>query len=169
MNTQDAAKGVQRGFAQAHEKICSKEGIKASTQLLGGIFVALVKKENEEKKWAFIACGVGHCKAFMLHKAGSVVVDITRDNYLYNYDVPQGAIGPVNGMSPNLENMRLFFRICDPQDVLILTTQGIHNNCHPQHVSDICLMLICEIVIWMVLVGLYSFKIEVSRQSMERY
>lgn len=124
--TQETARCVQRAFAKAHEKIMSKKDIKATTQLLGGIF----SKLESESRWAFVACSVGHCKAFCIRNGGNVV-DVTMNNYLYKNETPQGYLGPP---SPNLSNMRLYCYFCNPKDVIILTTSGIHNNFHPQHV-----------------------------------
>lgn len=127
--TQETARCLQRAFAKAHEKIVtSKKDIQAKTQLLGGMFGKL---ENEDCRWAFVACSVGHCKAFCIHSKDGSVLDITKNNYLYKYDTPQGCLGRP---SPNLANMRLYCHICSSKDIIILTTQGIHNNFHPQHV-----------------------------------
>jgi hypothetical protein len=129
--TQDAAQKLQRAFSKAHDRIMKKEGINSTTQLLGGVFAQL--DETGQGDWAFVGCSVGHCKAFTLHLADLSVVDITENNYLAD-GKPKGGLGPVNGRSPNLDNMLLYCHICRPGDLLVLTTQGVHKNFHPQSV-----------------------------------
>ena len=137
--TQDAARRIQRSVAKSHDRIMSKEGINASTEILCGIFGMLDKEVDN--KWAFVACGVGHCKAFILSKDTASVVDVTKNNYLYKYDTPQGSIGPVQDNMPKLDNMRLFCHFCNPGDIVILTTQGVFKNFHPQHVCIVVLFI----------------------------
>jgi len=134
LTTQDAARRLQRAFSKAHDKIISRAGVKTTTYFLGGIFGKLKTESSDDPEWAFVACSVGHCKAFCIHKEGEVV-DITKNNYLYNYDSTQGGIGPVDGNAPNLGNMKLYSHMCNLSDIIILTTPGIHNNFHPQHIG----------------------------------
>ena len=111
----------------------SKENVKATTQLLGGVFGRL--KGEKENRWAFVACSVGHCKAFTIHKDKLNVVDITKNNFVIDYGAPQGALGPVDATGPNLSNMSLYYHTCTSNDIVVLTTRGIHNNLHPQKVT----------------------------------
>jgi hypothetical protein len=82
---------------------------------------------------------VGDCKAFHYAPArngrSAEVTDITAGNRMNVTDVrdPGGRLGPyLEGGAPDLRNLKLYFMPCEPGDVLLLVSDGVHDNFDPQ-------------------------------------
>ncbi|KAF2078050.1 hypothetical protein CYY_000688 [Polysphondylium violaceum] len=134
-----------------------------TTTLLGGVLVELQQPENKEtylsrsvvapgsgasktlkdpntppSKWGFICASVGDCKAFHYSASSKKFTDITKNNR-GNVDDPKdpgGRLGPyvANGQ-PDLRNLCLHFLPCNENDIIILISDGVHDNLDPQTIG----------------------------------
>ncbi|GAM17361.1 hypothetical protein SAMD00019534_005360 [Acytostelium subglobosum LB1] len=89
-------------------------------------------------KWGFICASVGDCKAFHFNHATKKFVDITKGNRQSVDDCkdPGGRLGPyvANG-HPDLRNLCLHFLPCQENDIIILVSDGVHDNLDPQTIG----------------------------------
>eukprot|EP01103_Thecamoeba_quadrilineata_P018296 TRINITY_DN68_c4_g3_i1.p1 TRINITY_DN68_c4_g3~~TRINITY_DN68_c4_g3_i1.p1 ORF type:complete len:1006 (+),score=211.87 TRINITY_DN68_c4_g3_i1:106-3123(+) len=62
------------------------------------------------------------------------VVDLTRGNRhnLFDASDPGGRLGPTNNGAPDLRNLGIYFRDVSEGDLLMLVSDGIHDNLDPQ-------------------------------------
>ncbi|KAM9997912.1 hypothetical protein ACTFIY_007566 [Dictyostelium cf. discoideum] len=89
-------------------------------------------------KWGFICASVGDCKAFHYSASSKKFTDITKNNR-GNVDDPKdpgGRLGPyvANGQ-PDLRNLCLHFLPCNENDIIVLISDGVHDNLDPQTVG----------------------------------
>jgi len=104
-----------------------------STTLLGGVCVPL--KEGAPSDWGWVGITVGDCKAFHWREKEKVVVDLTEGNRINITDPrdPGGRIGPqIKGGAADLRNMSMFYSSCDENDLIIILSDGVHDNLDPQ-------------------------------------
>eukprot|EP01133_Synstelium_polycarpum_P008018 gene8018-9420_t len=89
-------------------------------------------------RWGFICASVGDCKAFHYNHSSKKFTDITKNNR-GNVDDPKdpgGRLGPyvANG-HPDLRNLCLHFLPCHENDIIILVSDGVHDNLDPQTIG----------------------------------
>eukprot|EP01105_Mastigella_eilhardi_P014685 TRINITY_DN333_c3_g1_i2.p1 TRINITY_DN333_c3_g1~~TRINITY_DN333_c3_g1_i2.p1 ORF type:complete len:818 (-),score=172.71 TRINITY_DN333_c3_g1_i2:49-2502(-) len=140
----DLAKMLVGGLQKANRAIsenkheeCEPAG---TTTFLGGLLVRLLRDEDTAncdepgvihtaKKWACVFISVGDCKAFHWSSVTKEVQDITKDNRS-GLDVtdPGGRLGPQKNGKADLRNLCIFVREVDPGDIIILTSDGVHDN-----------------------------------------
>ena len=128
------------GIAAAHNSIlCANAGGQremGTSTLLGGLLLPL---QNKPGKWTFICASIGDCKAFHLSMKTHRVKEITtgNDRFKDNRDDPGGAIGAIDKsqIEPDLRNLRLFSHPCDDGDIIILVSDGIHDNFNPKYLG----------------------------------
>eukprot|EP01089_Gocevia_fonbrunei_P000235 TRINITY_DN1023_c0_g2_i2.p1 TRINITY_DN1023_c0_g2~~TRINITY_DN1023_c0_g2_i2.p1 ORF type:complete len:498 (+),score=74.96 TRINITY_DN1023_c0_g2_i2:373-1866(+) len=86
-------------------------------------------------KWIFICASVGDCKAFHYSVHTKQITDITAGNRTNLVDPkdPGGRLGPQseNGAA-DLRNLALYFVPCHADDLIILVSDGVHDNLDPQ-------------------------------------
>eukprot|EP01121_Diplochlamys_sp_Union-15-3_P003050 TRINITY_DN12888_c0_g1_i1.p1 TRINITY_DN12888_c0_g1~~TRINITY_DN12888_c0_g1_i1.p1 ORF type:complete len:253 (-),score=44.97 TRINITY_DN12888_c0_g1_i1:13-771(-) len=149
-----------RAIQEAHEKIV--EGLEGksvwlagTTTLCGGILMKVMQdKDPWLSEWGFICVNVGDCKAFLYspkrtdeslkltNKEGNTtteikVIDITEGNRP-SLDPTScgGRLGPQNpGALPDLSNMDIYFQPCQPGDIIMMVTDGVHDNLDPYHLG----------------------------------
>jgi len=104
-----------------------------TTMVLGG--VVLENENNNNKEWMIIAICVGDCKAFLYSNKEKKVIDLIEkenfDSVSMLKDI-SGSIGPSKNGEPNLENLKIVVQACEPDDLLILLTDGVHDNLDPE-------------------------------------
>eukprot|EP01089_Gocevia_fonbrunei_P000233 TRINITY_DN1023_c0_g1_i1.p1 TRINITY_DN1023_c0_g1~~TRINITY_DN1023_c0_g1_i1.p1 ORF type:complete len:583 (+),score=107.20 TRINITY_DN1023_c0_g1_i1:142-1749(+) len=87
-------------------------------------------------KWIFICASVGDCKAFHYSAHTKQFTDVTAGNRTNLLDAkdPGGRLGPdENGLpAADLRNLALYFMPCHAEDVIILVSDGVHDNLDPQ-------------------------------------
>jgi len=89
---------------------------------------------EETVRWVFVCASVGDCKALHFSKKRREITDITYGNRL---DVrsatdPGGRLGAMEGDgAPDLRNLSVHFCPCDDDDLLILLSDGVHDNFDP--------------------------------------
>ncbi|EFA82233.1 protein phosphatase 2C-related protein [Heterostelium album PN500] len=95
-------------------------------------------REPAPSKWGFICASVGDCKAFHYNHTNKKFTDITKNNR-GNVDDPKdpgGRLGPyvANG-HPDLRNLCLHFLPCQENDIIILLSDGVHDNLDPHTIG----------------------------------
>uniref|UniRef100_A0A915L2X1 PPM-type phosphatase domain-containing protein n=1 Tax=Romanomermis culicivorax TaxID=13658 RepID=A0A915L2X1_ROMCU len=93
-------------------------------------------------QWVACACNVGDSLAFV-YNPNSGVREIT----LGSHDIQQmrdmrdagGALGPVDGVNPELHNMTCSMTVVEPGDIIFLTSDGVSDNFDPV-VGKFCLI-----------------------------
>mmetsp|Transcript_2142 Transcript_2142/g.6769 ORF Transcript_2142/g.6769 Transcript_2142/m.6769 type:complete len:518 (-) Transcript_2142:79-1632(-) len=86
-------------------------------------------------RWAIGLVSVGDAKAFLWQRATGKVVDFTCDNRTYSLSAKDcgGRIGPSNEEGgPDLRNLTLMHRTCVQGDILLMVSDGVHDNLDPQ-------------------------------------
>lgn len=96
--------------------------------------VAPLSKEREsEELFAFIFVSIGDCKAFRYSCTSSKVTDLTPNNR-ENLDASDcgGRIGPyLQGGMPDVRNLALCCYPCNAGDLIMITSDGVHDNFDP--------------------------------------
>ncbi|PRP80887.1 protein phosphatase 2C-related protein [Planoprotostelium fungivorum] len=133
-----------------------------TTTLLGGVLIP-VKKEKKEKKegkkkeaqksekkekkdkdkmktwvWAFVT--IGDCKSYHFNKESKAVTDLTEGNRQNVFDAKDcgGRLGPqVEEGAPDLRNVSLNFQLCSPGDIILILSDGVHDNLDPQTLGKV--------------------------------
>jgi len=96
--------------------------------------------KKRQQKWNFVFVTVGDCKAFLLSSNPETslpqITDLTKGNR-GNVDNPQdpgGRIGPtLERGAPDLRNLDFGSVFCQEGDLLVLCSDGIHDNLDPQN------------------------------------
>jgi len=128
-SVRDAADLLLRACCSAHN--CVVEGKEwweaGTTTLLGGLVLPLTPGHH-----VFVCLSIGDCKAYRVN--GSTVVDITNANRgSLNPRDPGGRLGPyTEAAEPDLRNLSIFVSLCEDSDLLVLCSDGIHDNLDPE-------------------------------------
>eukprot|EP01116_Phalansterium_solitarium_P000643 TRINITY_DN10485_c0_g1_i1.p1 TRINITY_DN10485_c0_g1~~TRINITY_DN10485_c0_g1_i1.p1 ORF type:complete len:913 (+),score=258.32 TRINITY_DN10485_c0_g1_i1:60-2798(+) len=134
----DAALLLFRAFHLAHKSIVidrTEEDmfVAGTTTMIAGVVLELEQPLNG-KPFAFVAASVGDCKAYYWPQNSARLSEITRGNR-GGVDArdPGGRIGPMlDGGEPDLRNFNLYFYLCDENDVIVLVSDGVHDNFDPR-------------------------------------
>jgi serine/threonine protein phosphatase PrpC/uncharacterized FlaG/YvyC family protein len=137
-DTQDCKHFLLRALSKAHDKILEGKSDPfdaGTTTLLGGMIIKINEQDYDFDEWAFVCVSVGDCKAFVWNPNTQTVVDITHGNRNPNQEITDcgGRLGPhLRGGLPDLRNLACYFWPCKEGDVLLLVTDGVHDNFNPQ-------------------------------------
>ena len=138
-NLQELGRTMLEGFADAHRKILetSNEAVweAGTTTLNGSVLLRASPGDLSMKKWIFVSCNLGDCKAFYYSKQTKKVRDITlntRDNIQESGD-PGGRLGPRGDSKPDLRNLSLFWQYCEEDDYVFIVSDGVYDNCDLRH------------------------------------
>jgi len=146
--THYVARLISRAFAIAHHSIL--EGAKdlwdvGTTTLLGGLVVKLKEPLREDRdgvivscKYAYIWGSVGDCKGFHYSASQKKFRDITSANRLGTTSARDcgGRLGPTGTEGlPDLRNFRIDLTPCEEDDILILVSDGVHDNLEPMQIG----------------------------------
>lgn len=128
------------GMEYAAQKVaggCDK--IKPATTTVAGGTILDISPAGFREKYAWVGVSVGDCKVFHYSARTRIVSDITKNS---RFDVndpsdPGGRIGPYleNG-KPDFRNLRICYRRCEKGDLIILATDGVHDNLDPQTLGE---------------------------------
>lgn len=139
-NTNDAAALILRGFLAAHkaiihgkkeEELFSKTG---TTTMLSGVVLELLQPEKGFG-FAFVYASVGDCKAYLYSAKTQKVSEITKGNRgSRDPKDPGGRLGPWNTDSygPDLRNLRVECALCEEGDIIVMCSDGVHDNFDPK-------------------------------------
>jgi len=106
-----------------------------TTTMLGGMLVQVLDQKGDEE-WAFVAVNLGDCKAYRWDTKNQKITDVTRGNRQKINDVrdPGGRLGPfISGAEPDLRNLRVHYSSCVEGDLIILVSDGVHDNLDPEY------------------------------------
>eukprot|EP01125_Pyxidicula_operculata_P013189 TRINITY_DN4362_c0_g1_i4.p1 TRINITY_DN4362_c0_g1~~TRINITY_DN4362_c0_g1_i4.p1 ORF type:complete len:1108 (-),score=247.18 TRINITY_DN4362_c0_g1_i4:1087-4044(-) len=129
-----------RAFSKAHDRILQGHDdiwSAGTTTLLGGM-LAPVEEYSDDGEFAFVCASVGDCKAFHWSQQYDVVTDVTYGNRRNIRDPRDcgGRIGPyLDGGMPDLRNLKCYFYPCKPGDLVLMMSDGIHDNLDPEHLG----------------------------------
>jgi len=133
----DGGHFLLNALSYCHYKICEgKEDVweAGTTTLLAGMLLRL-KEDSTPSKWAWISVSVGDCKCFHYQTSKDIITDITAGNRQNVYDARDcgGRLGPYVGEGePDLRNVFVYYNICEENDVILLFSDGVHDNLDPQ-------------------------------------
>lgn len=140
---QDAGHYLLRSFSEAHKRIVAgKEDIweAGTTTLISVLCLELEPVEEGDPKWGLLCASVGDCKAFIACNSRKEVIDVTagnRNNVVDGRD-PGGRLGPYVGHGwPDLRNLRLYFAPCEADDIVLVMSDGVHDNLDPQTLGKV--------------------------------
>jgi len=91
--------------------------------------------QQSQRKWVFVCVNVGDCKAFHYNATTGKVEEVTDSGRQNASDAsdPGGRLGPqLDEDAPDLRNLRLFWKICSPSDLIFVTSDGVYDNLDPQ-------------------------------------
>jgi len=138
-DTMEGRHYLLRSFSVAHEQVVA--ATTGTTTLLAGI---IMEVDPDTDEWALVAASVGDCKAFVYMQEADRCVDVTLGNRRNLRDArdPGGRLGDSDGQKqPDLRNLQSYFWPCKRNDVLMLVSDGVHDNLDPEsygrHPKDI--------------------------------
>eukprot|EP01103_Thecamoeba_quadrilineata_P000992 TRINITY_DN1087_c0_g4_i1.p1 TRINITY_DN1087_c0_g4~~TRINITY_DN1087_c0_g4_i1.p1 ORF type:complete len:610 (-),score=107.04 TRINITY_DN1087_c0_g4_i1:171-1967(-) len=144
-----AASSLLRGVASAHRAVVAnpvQKFVNGTTTLLGAILlpVSFVRPRSTRRSdvdnvfnplsHVLYVASIGDCKAFVWSQNSRTVKDITysnRDSVLNASDCG-GRIGAYLDGLPDLRNLRLYSCLCEEDDIVIVASDGVYDNCDPQ-------------------------------------
>jgi hypothetical protein len=151
-NVRYAGSLVLRAFAMAQAAVIGTDPDTptGTTTLLGGIAMELDEDDEfanttttpsssstteRPPRWGFVYGSVGDCKAFHYSASEKQWQDITESNRQLSRD-PTDCGGRLGRMTathgPDLRNFELGFFPCDAGDIIIIVSDGVHDNLDPQ-------------------------------------
>ena len=85
-------------------------------------------------EWVYICVNIGDCKAFVYQLAGGRLRDVTAGNRAgSNSPVDPG--GSLAADSHDLRNLGVYYTTCSKDDILLLMSDGVHDNFDPQQLG----------------------------------
>jgi len=86
------------------------------------------------KEYGLSLLSIGDCKCYLYNHKTRKVREVTRGNRGLSTDAsdPGGRLGPyVGNGQPDLRNLSLYFEICQADDIVIMCSDGVHDNLDP--------------------------------------
>ncbi|KFM64105.1 PP2C-like domain-containing protein, partial [Stegodyphus mimosarum] len=128
MTTQDVFISLLRSFSEAHNLILQENG---TLTTLCAVVVAQLRNSN---KFIACACNVGDSLAY-IYSPKYGVREITQGSHdIYSMrDMRDalGALGPVDGINPELSNLTVAMSELEAEDIVFLASDGISDNFDP--------------------------------------
>jgi serine/threonine protein phosphatase PrpC len=138
VNTQKVGLVLLHALEEAHRNVIANSHEiwnVGQTTILGGVVLPVVEGTTTTSDRVFISLTLGDCKSFYFSSLSQDFEDLSllfRNDILSTMD-PGGRIGPYHpDGSPDLRNLSLSYTICNENDVLVLCTDGVHDNLDPQ-------------------------------------
>uniref|UniRef100_A0A914UKV2 PPM-type phosphatase domain-containing protein n=1 Tax=Plectus sambesii TaxID=2011161 RepID=A0A914UKV2_9BILA len=115
-------------FHAGHQLILQEGGT------LTTLCVVVIAKIRDSNAWVVCACNVGDSLCFIYNKTLGV-----REVTLGSHDICQmrdmrdagGALGPVDGVNPELQNLTCSMTFVDDDDLVFITSDGVSDNFDP--------------------------------------
>jgi hypothetical protein len=84
-----------------------------------------------------VCVSLGDCKAFHYSQRLRTFTDITEGNRQNLTDArdPGGRLGPYIEANPDLRNLHLYYHFAEPDDIIFLMSDGVHDNLDPQQLG----------------------------------
>ncbi|KYQ93896.1 protein phosphatase 2C-related protein [Tieghemostelium lacteum] len=117
-----------------------------TTTLIGGMLVRIdntkrvstIVHMDVQYTHCFVGVTLGDCKSFHYSKKNNLFTDITKGNRSNVTDArdPGGRLGPYIGHGEaDLRNLSVFYKLCDEDDLILLLSDGVHDNLDPQQLG----------------------------------
>ncbi|ROT72201.1 PP2C-like domain-containing protein [Penaeus vannamei] len=126
--TQDIFVALLRSFHAAHSLILQEDG------MLTTLTAAVVAPLADTDQFVVCVCNVGDSLAYVYSQKYGVreITQGSHDIYsMRDMRDALGALGPVDGQNPELNNLTCSLTYCDPGDIVFLTSDGISDNFDP--------------------------------------
>ncbi|XP_071528606.1 uncharacterized protein [Panulirus ornatus] len=126
--TTDIFVALLRSFHAAHSLILQEDGM--LTTLTAAVVAPLANKDQ----FVVCVCNVGDSLAYVYSQKFGVreITQGSHDIYsMRDMRDALGALGPVDGQNPELNNLTCSLTYCDPGDIVFLTSDGISDNFDP--------------------------------------
>ncbi|XP_064093432.1 uncharacterized protein LOC135206119 isoform X3 [Macrobrachium nipponense] len=126
--TQEVFVALLRSFHAAHSLILQEDGM--LTTLTAAVVLPLADKDQ----FVVCVCNVGDSLAYVYSQKHGVreITQGSHDIYsMRDMRDALGALGPVDGQNPELNNLTCSLTYCDPGDIVFLTSDGISDNFDP--------------------------------------
>jgi hypothetical protein len=90
-----------------------------------------------QSQWVFVCASLGDCKAFHYSQRTQIFTDITEGNRQNLTDArdPGGRLGPYIDDGPDLRNLHLYYHTAEPDDIIFIMSDGVHDNLDPQQLG----------------------------------
>ncbi|XP_061179503.1 uncharacterized protein LOC133188134 [Saccostrea echinata] len=127
-NTQEALVLLRQAFDAAHSTILDRDGG------LTTMCACMVCPVKNSKQFAVCCVNVGDSYGYLFsHRYGIRELTIGSHDITSERDIRDagGAIGPVCGNNPELQNLTCSLSFCEAGDIVFLTTDGISDNFDP--------------------------------------
>lgn len=135
----EIAMDLLKSMAHVHETIIHGKKLvwdAGTTTMLTGLLVEVEPSPQvQNANWCFVSANVGDCKSFLWSKSSGQVSEITQGSRLMVSDPsdPGGRLGPyVYQGAPDLRNLQFFYAPCALDDMVVLCTDGVHENLDPE-------------------------------------
>jgi len=139
---QDVERVLISAMGKAHRSILrNKDTVwdAGTTTIVGGMLAELDDQDDvpeEDREWAFFCVNVGDCKVYYYNSETLRFEDVTAGNRVAVTDPcdPGGRLGPYLGREghPDLRNFMYYYQPCKVGDLLVLVSDGVHDNLDPQ-------------------------------------
>ncbi|KAK3105804.1 hypothetical protein FSP39_006089 [Pinctada imbricata] len=127
-NTQEALMLLRQSFDEAHKTILQQQGG------LTTMCACLVCPVKNSQQFAVCCVNVGDSYAYVLsHQYGIRELTVGSHDICSERDIRDagGALGPVDGKNPELQNLTFALTFVDAGDIVFLLTDGISDNFDP--------------------------------------
>lgn len=132
----DVGHFLVNALSYCNYKICEgKEDVwdAGTTTLLGGVLLPLKddKGKIEKDSWVWVGVSIGDCKCLLYSNTTKSIKDMSSSHRPDACD-PEGRLGPyVEDGKPDLRNVSVHFAPCKEGDMIILMSDGVHDNLDP--------------------------------------
>ena len=141
--TIEAADYILRAFEAAHKSIIHNRDeetlfLAGTTTIIAGILLEL-QTPVDENQFVLVLGSIGDCKAFCYNHKTDKINEITIGNR-GGVDArdPGGRLGPYSMKGDaDLRNLILYTYLCNVDDIIILVTDGVHDNLDPRQLGKL--------------------------------
>ena len=133
ITTQEVFNFLLRSFHTAHTLILQEEA--QLTTLTACVILPVPEDQGKGEKFVACACNVGDSLAYVYSANTGHVREITQGSHdiQSNRDMRDalGALGPVDGVNPELSNLTCSMTQLEAGDIVFLTSDGVSDNFDP--------------------------------------
>lgn len=132
--TKDVFIALLRSFHAAHSLILQEQGMLTTLTVCAILPLPNSESNTNQKKYVACTCNVGDSLAYVYSRKTGVR-EITRGSHdihcMRDMRDALGALGPVDGCNPELNNLTLAMTEVENGDIVFLTSDGISDNFDP--------------------------------------
>jgi Protein phosphatase 2C len=151
-DVQEACHFLLESFSEAQKHIMAASDDAGTTTLLAGMIVEEAHFGSlGESCYGFVCASVGDCKAYLIERASGEVIPLTGANRGGDFNPADcgGRLGPCGpGGAPDLRNLSTFTSPCQEGDLILLLSDGVHDNLDPSQLGLEPADLDCSFAQW---------------------